>query len=178
MKTFILLMLVFGMSTVHAQVIELEPANVEFKALKLVATPDASGLHLLVKENYRNEFLNNPIRFMESNFDISMIDISGFDEVEVKFVSSKGYLKATFDDNGKLLKTYQRFENIVLPLAIRSQLYTENQGWTMVSNKYTANGKENRIHKELYQIKMEKGKESRRVKIRPSIDSEGRVAGN
>lgn len=174
-----MLLLLFGMSTAQAQkVIQLDAANLEYTPEKLIPAPDESGLFLLVKENYRNEFISNPIRFIENNFDISMVDISNFEEVEVKFSSSKGYLKATYNNEGKLLRTYQHFEDIVLPLAIRTQVFSENLGWTMVGNKYTAKGKENRINKELYKIKLKNGKQSKRVKIEPSIESGGRVAGN
>lgn len=179
MKTIIILLLLFGMSTVHAQkVIQLDAANLEYSPEKLVAGSEGSELYLLVKENYRNEFISNPIRFMENNFDLSMVDIGDFEEVEVKFLSTKGYLKATFNNDGKLLRTYQHFEDIVLPLAVRTQLFSENLGWTMVSNKYIAKGKENRINKELYKIKMENGKQSKRVTIEPVIEAGGRVAGN
>lgn len=179
MKTIIFLLLVFGMSTVHAQkVIHLDPANLKYTPEKMVVPIHNSETHFLVKENYTNEFINNPIRFMENNFDISLVDMSEFDEVEVRFVSTKGYLKASFNDRGKLIRTYQEFKDILLPSAIRNQLYMENAGWNMVSNKYTALGKQNRINKELYLIKLQKGKQSKRVKIQPAIEAGGRVASN
>ncbi len=176
MKTIVSIMLmVFWMGTMHAQVISLDPATVKYSP-KVKVTTNLGELDFEIKEAYTNHFVSNPIRFIQENFDFKALDIKGEDEVEVSFLSRKGYLIATYDAKGDLVRTSQRFKDIKLPLAVWRDIYSQNVGWKMVSNLYTANGMENRIHKEMYKVKLMNGKQTKNIRLIPETVSGGRVA--
>lgn len=109
---------------------------------------------------------------------MSAFNTEDFDEIEVRFNNSKGYLKATFDKNGNLVNTFQKFKNIALPRNIQEQLYKENMGWSMTKNKYVASGKSDLIQKEKYRIRLSNGDQKKSITIIPALIAEGRVTSN
>lgn len=191
MKTIVIsLFMVLWMSTIQAQtVMQLDAATVTYKAPKLqlhtkapkvVTTSNLTNLDFEIKEDYENHFMKNPIKFLQENFDVNSLNLKdgGLGNIEVSFLSRKGYLKATFDNKGELVKTSQRFRNIELPQKVWRDIYKENLGWTMASNIYKANGKGNRINNELYKVKLTQGKQKKYVKYVPAKIERGRVAVN
>ncbi len=183
MKTLIVLLLLLGfMTTSQAQQItELEEAKVNFAPNAVNVSSNLDEYTFIVKESYTGEFLENPIAFMQSNFDIDAFIASvsnEYDEYLVTFKSSKGYLEATYDKEGNLEETSQRFKDIVLPLKVRRELYRKNKGWTMIQNKYLASGKADRIDKEVYKIKLANGNKKQKIKIDPRDIGDSGVASN
>ncbi len=178
----ILLLILCWISNVEAQeVTQLDEARVTFSPEVSVVT-DLDNVELKVKESYPGHFSENPIRFMQENFDIkellSAIDTKDFDEIQVSFINRKGHLKATFDKDGYLLGTSQQFKNIALPRNVREQLYNENKGWSMIKNKYVASGKSDMIQKEKYRIRLSNGDKKKSITIAPAIPVGGRIASN
>ncbi len=181
MKTLIItLILVFGMSTLQAQkVVQLDAAKVTYKTPKVVTISNLKNFDFEVKEDYENHFMKNPIRFVLENFDVKSLNLNekGIGDIQVSFLSRKGYLNATFNKKGELIKTSQRFRDIVLPLKVRRDIYKDNIGWTMAGNLYKASGKGSLIDQELYKFKFTQGKQKKYVKYVPQPIIEGRVAG-
>lgn len=179
MKAAIILCLMFWMSTAQAQkTIALDPATVNYSSPVILASSNDFNLDLEIREDYLYQFFYNPIKFVEENFDFHSLNLDDSEETEVRFITSKGYLKATYNQNGELVKTAQQFKNIILPRYIWNQVYKENEGWTMVNNKYTASGKTNKIDKEVYRIKLSDGKKMRKIKFSPAVVHEGRIGKN
>jgi hypothetical protein len=181
MKTLIVLLLLVGfISTSQAQQItELEETKVKFapKAVKISSNLD--NYNFVVEESFAGEFIKNPIEFMKENFDIkAFITSIDNDEFLVTFKSSKGYLEANYDKDGTLVKTSQRFKDIVLPLNVRRELYKNHKGWTMLQNKYMASGKGERIDREVYKIKLVNGNKKQNIKINPRDIGDSEVASN
>tara|TARA_R100000935_G_C2821146_1_gene159838 strand:- start:496 stop:1041 length:546 start_codon:yes stop_codon:yes gene_type:complete len=180
MKTLIIiLILVLGMSTIQAQkVTKLDEATVTYNTSKVVTSSNMQNVEFEVKEAYVNHFMKNPIRFALENFDVKSLNLDDdIESVLVSFISGKGYLNATFNKDGELIETSQRFRDIVMPLNVRRDIYKDNIGWTITSNLYKASGKGSLIDKELYKIKLIQGKEKRNVNYVPQKITEGRVAG-
>ncbi|MFN4764020.1 hypothetical protein ACKGJN_12905 [Gillisia sp. Q332] len=178
----ILLLILCWIGNVEAQVVtQLDEARVTFSPEVRIVT-DLDNVELSVKESYEGQFSENPIRFMQENFDIdellSVIDTEDFDEIEVSFINRKGYLKATFDNDGDLVETYQNFKNILLPSNVREQLYNENKGWSMTKNKYVASGKGSIIDKQKYRIRLSNGDKNKNITIIPAVTAGGSVASN
>lgn len=178
----ILLLILCWIGNAEAQVVtQLEEAKVTYSPEVSVVT-DLDNVEFKVKEKYAGHFAENPIRFMQENFDIaellSAIDTEDFEEIQVSFVNRKGYLKATFDKDGYLLATSQQFKDIALPRDVREQLYNENKGWSMTKNKYVASGKGSMIQKEKYRIRLNNGDKNKNITISPALPAEGRVASN
>lgn len=178
MKTiFTMLALVFSMSTVQAQkAIDLDPVTVISPAVQV--NSNIGELSVEVKEDYTNQFANNPIGFVKEHFDLKHLDLNDYQEVRVSFINKKGALNATYNSKGDIIRTTQRFKDIPLPPAVRNKVFGENAGWTMVRNSYTASGHSDRIDKEVYKIKLTQGNQTRRVKVVPASVSGGRVVSN
>lgn len=174
MRNLIIMFLMVGIATGQAQVIQLDEAKVNAKAVKIGTNGD---LRFSIVEEYTNEFLKNPIGFMNENFDINeyidLMKYEGFESYRVEFTNRKGYLVANFDDKGTLLNTAQRFKDIAVPLAIAKKLLKDHKGWAMTKNIYTASGNGDLLDKELYKITLKNGKDTRRVKIIPERPSRG-----
>lgn len=174
MRNLIILFLLAGIATGHAQVIHLDEARVTNSA-KIITNGNNSSY--MVLENYSGQFMKNPIGFMKENFDVKLFiaQMKGeeYESYRVEFRNRKGLLVADFDTNGKLLGTTQKFKNIPLPLTVSRDLVTNYKGWAMTRNIYTASGKGDAIDKELYKITMRNGKTKKNVKIIPDKPSRG-----
>lgn len=173
MKNLIIMFLLAGIVTGHAQVIQLDEARVT-NATKIVADGELS---YIVLEDYSGQFMKNPIKFMKENFDIHEFIGQSLDEpydlYRVEFRNRKGFLIANFDDKGKLLSTSQRFKDIALPYSISKELVADYKGWKMTRNLYLASGKEDALDKEVYRITMQNGKSKKNVKIIPDRPTRG-----
>ena len=170
MKTLIFSFLLLAVTAfTQAQEIQLEEAKVGFTAIDAKITRDADAYSYRINENYTGEFMKDPIAFMKANFDINnfMAEVADedYDSYQVTFRSGQGLLKASYDKHGELVRTYQKFENIVLPLDVRREVYNASKGWTMIENKYIASGDSDIIDKELYKVKLEKGNRTQTIKL-------------
>lgn len=183
MKKLILFLFVLcGFAAMQAQeVIELDEARLSFDPDAISVDSDLGIIKCLVKESYTGEFSENPIRFMQENFDFNeflsaIVNRNEFDKYLVTFNSTKGFLEATYTNNGELVETKQLFKNIALPPSVRNELFLQNPGWSLASNKYLATGKSDRIDREVYKIKIQNGNKKRMVKIVPSTTIVGLVS--
>lgn len=181
MKKFIIFtfMLGFVFTTYSQDIIQLEETRLNFDPSAEVIFEDYQNGVVRVRENYSAQFQSDAIGFTLKNFDIHrFINESNIQkgDVLVTVRSSKGYLTATYDRDGNLLATSQKFKNIALPAMVRNEVYGQYQGWTMVKNKYAASGKEDNIDKEKYIVFLENGKDREKLKITPSKFSRSGVA--
>lgn len=169
MKTLvIILILAFSVSISNAQeVIELNEAKVAFNPLSGLDGP-VKQISIKIAENAPGEFEKDPIAFVNNHFDISpyLSQIPGeeFYAFQVTFKTRKGHLIADFNGDGKLVKTSQKFENILLPYELQKQLYRDHKGWSMVKNKVVARGNEDKIDKAVYKITMQNGRQKKNLK--------------
>ncbi len=175
MKRVILLFIVLcGIATMKAQeVIQLDEARIDFVLDEVTVDSEINAVKFVVKEAYTGEFHKNPIKFVREKFDFdafldAVVNKDDFDEYLVTFNTRKGFLEALYSNKGDLVTTYQRFQDIVLPPAVRNELYSQNKGWTMISNKYIASGRGYEVNKEVYKIRLENGNKKKTVKITPS----------
>lgn len=178
MKRISTLILVFGwvLISYSQNVIQLEEARLNFDPTAEIVFEDYENGIVKVKEKYSTQFQLDAINFMKKNFDVQRFieaqdNISG--DLIVTAKSSKGYMTAIFNDKGKMVKNYQQFKDIALPYSIRNQVYSQNKGWTITSNKYIASGREDHIDKQKYTVKLQKGKEKTKMKIIPGASVSG-----
>lgn len=178
MKKFFLLLLLVGITAGQAQVIQLDEARVDARAVKISSNGDE--IKYLVTEEYSGQFQKNPIRFMKENFDIhqfiGQLEGNNYDNYLVEFRNRKGALKAKFDSKGTLVSTAQRFRNVPLPLQVSRQLLTDHSGWSMVRNSYVATGNGDALDKEQYKITLKNGNRTQNIKIVPDRSASGLVS--
>ncbi|TDU39739.1 hypothetical protein BXY82_1769 [Gelidibacter sediminis] len=171
MKTLIVLLLFVVATTVgqaqeltHLEEVKVEKAPAKRKYVKI-----NDRVVFKVDRAHVLEFTKNPIGFMNDHFDIQRLIAtfgnSRINEYEVTLSSQKGFMIANFDKKGNLLKTYQNFKDMLLPLNIRREIYNSHKGWTMTKNNYKAITKGEMLTKEQYRITMQNGNRKQTVKI-------------
>lgn len=184
MKTLIFsLVLVLVASMGYGQKItELEEAKVGFAPLNVEVDESGDNFSYTVTESYAGEFVKDPIAFMKANFDIQNFiathEDRDYETFHITFSSGQGYLKADFNRSGDLVRTFQKFKDIVLPHDVRRELYSSYKGWNMTSNKYVASGRGELLEKEVYKIKLENGKQKQNIKLDPKAIARASVASN
>lgn len=182
MKTLIICMLLsIWTNLIQAQAItHLEEAKVTFKnAVHETSTPNSFIVE--VKETKAGEFMANPMEFVQKNFEIndllSAVEENVYSSYLVTFNSTKGSMEANYDGNGDLLTTSLNFKNVIIPAELREKIYVDYNGWSMVKNKYVASGKSGKLDKEVYHIKLKKGKKIQKVKLQPAQSGAVAMAG-
>ncbi|MDR5590190.1 hypothetical protein [Christiangramia sp. SM2212] len=178
MKKLITLILVAGwvLTSYSQEIIQLDETRVNFDPTAEIVFEDYANGIVKVKEKYQTQFQSDAIAFMKENFDISKFldaqdGLSG--DIVVTARSSKGYLMATYNEDGEIIKNYQKFKDIALPYDIRNQLFSSHQGWTMTSNKYIASGNGEQLDNQKYLVRLERGGEKTKVKLAPSASVRG-----
>ena len=171
MKKFIIFSLLCGwMLTSYSQeIIQLEETEVNFVPSAEVVFEDMNNGKMIVKESYAKQFESNAIKFVIDNFNIEKFLEANkrehFNEIVVRVQSDNGYLKATYDRKGNLERTQQQFKDILLPRELIEKMYVENPGWVMSTNKYMARSRGTKLIDEKYVIKLENGKDSKKIKF-------------
>jgi hypothetical protein len=171
MKTLMIyLVLTIWAGVSHAQEItELKEAKVGFAPLSSEITRSGDSYSFKVNESYHREFETDPLAFMEAYFDIdnfiASVENEDYDSYLVSLRSKKGVLNADFDKEGKLLRTSERFKDILLPEALREQLHKDHAGWTMTKNLHVSTASDGIVKRDFYRIKLENGKDRKVVKI-------------
>lgn len=176
MKTLIFYLVLTLFGTAQAQEFtELKEAKVGFAPLSSTVERDGNSFSFDVRESHAGEFENDPLAFMEENFDINNfiaeVVNEDYDLYEVSFKSRKGFLRADFNKDGELLRSSSRFENTLLPENLRDQLYRDHKGWAMTRNVHVTVSKDGLLKKDYYKVRLENGKEKKKVNL------EGRVEG-
>ena len=84
---------------------------------------------------------------------------------EVFFSNSKGRIVATYDDEGKILTSVEKFANVVVPGPIRNTVYQTYPDWTMNENTYRVTYFHNKGVKKTYHFQISKGDDTKNLKV-------------
>lgn len=158
MKNLVLFLLVCGLTTpVFAQIIELDEViiyPVKYKYLFEVVDVD---IDKSVKK----------LQTKLANFDITKEEYYNdeYDEYHVSFYIPKGYALASYDKDGKLIKTIERYKNVKLPLAVSQAIAKRFPNWSVDKDIYKVIYSEKKWDsKKVYKLKLTNGKETIKVK--------------
>lgn len=181
MKKIITLILVAGwvLTSYSQEVIQLEETTLNFEPTGEIVFEDYSNGIVRVKENYQRQFQSNAIAFINENFDLNRFrKESGNDDGDIYLTvnSSNGHLRAVYNKNNELVKTFQRFNDVPLPSDVRNQVYASYAGWTLTKDRYIAYGEGSNIDSEKYIVFLERGNEREKIKVTPSRSSISGVA--
>ncbi len=86
-------------------------------------------------------------------------------EYRITFRQSEGKIQATYDDQGNMLHSYERFNDIAFPVTVRNRVYLMYPGWKMASNTYVVSYYRNKEVEKSYKVRLEKGNLRKEVKI-------------
>jgi hypothetical protein len=88
-----------------------------------------------------------------------------YDNYFISFYIPKGKILAAYDNEGNLLRTVEKYENIKLPLVVAQSVVKNYPGWTITKNAYLVNYHSDQgVMKKEYKIVLEKGDDGMRVK--------------
>ncbi len=158
MKNFILGLFLFGLTAqLSGQIIELpeiEIVGVNYKYLKAAGDIDSP----------------TPVKMLQREAAVYDIKTSEFyeDEYEnysISFFIPEGRILTSYDKDGNVLRTIEKYKNIDLPSAVSQAIYKNYKGWTMTKNAYLVNYHDKKgVTKKEYKILLEKDNQRMRVK--------------
>ena len=79
----------------------------------------------------------------------------------------KGILAATYNEKGKLIRVVENYKNVILPSKVIYSIYKKFPQWTIVNDKFLYTQTEGDIVKKQYNVKIKKGKDIRKLVVRP-----------
>ncbi len=165
MKKIILALFVFGISFPSiAQVVTLPEVEVtakNYKYLDDVNNPtDAQPIQML--QRYASVYNVKDSKYYEDEYDRYFIS----------FFIPDGKILATYDDEGNLKRTVEKYENVKLPTAVAEIVVKEYPGWEIAKDAYLVNFHDDRgVTKKEYKLVLEKGDNRIRIKT----DENGKI---
>ena len=85
---------------------------------------------------------------------------------EVFFSNSKGRIVATYDTEGRILTSYEKFSDVVLPVSVRNTVHESYPDWVMNKNTYLVTYYHNKGVKKIYHFQISKGEETKNLKLK------------
>jgi len=162
MKKFIIGLFVIGLTgPVFAQITEVEElSEVVVKAVnyKYLNATDSKEVAI-------------PVRMLERKaaaYNVQDKDFYAEDEYQfysIFFRIPDGTIVASYNPEGKIIKTFEKFKNISLPNAVSVAVYERFPNWTIVSDVYRVTYNERKGANKTYKLKLENGEKTMRVKI-------------
>lgn len=170
MKKLMFCMLFLGFVIQGNSQIELKETRINYKPVSMKIDPVSNSMTVKLSETKAGEFSQDPLGFLKNNFDISRLVAenrdSDFTDYEVIFESRKGRLRASFDKEGNLTSSFQRFKNVPLPDEVRLEALRNFKDGQIVKNRYTANSKGWQIINEHYVLRIRDGVKMKKLKIK------------
>jgi hypothetical protein len=158
MKNLFLFLLACGLTTpVFAQVIELDTVVISPIKYKYIYEVVDDDIDQSVKD----------LQMKLGTFDVTKEEYYNdeYDNYSVSFYIPKGYAVATYDKDGKLLRTIERYKNVKLPLSVSQALVERFPNWAVDKDIYKVSYSEPKWEsKKTYKLKLTNGEKTIRVK--------------
>ncbi|WP_075350349.1 nicotinate-nucleotide adenylyltransferase [Algoriphagus marinus] len=158
MKKIILALFAFGISIpLFAQVVTLPEVEVSAKNYKYLDDVNNSSAAQTVQllERYATSYDVRDSEYYEDEYD----------KYFISFFIPKGKILAAYDDDGNLLRTIEKYENVKLPLAVSKAAAKEYPGWKITHDAYLVNYHSKLgVTKKEYKLVLEKGNNRIRIK--------------
>ena len=157
MKRILIGLFIFGLTIqTYAQITELpeiEIVAVNYKYL------DATG----------GEDVAQPVRLLEqraATYDLKNSEYyqDEYDSYFISFYLPEGKILASYDRDGKLLRTAERFENVALPRAVIEAVAKKFPEWVISKDVYLVNYQDAKGATKRYKLVLENGDKRMRVK--------------
>lgn len=158
MKKIILALFVFGFAIPSfAQVVTLPEVEVSAKNYKYLddvkSTSAAQPVQML--ERYATSYDIRSSEYYEDEYDNYFIS----------FFIPEGKILASYDREGNLLRTVEKYKNIALPPVVAKSIAKNYPGWKIAKNAYLVHYHNDQgVLKKEYKIVLEKGNEGMRIK--------------
>ena len=163
--------LVFGMlflglaSLVYSQNPETDVRSVELEGVT-VTSPNYAYLSTIQDESTPETVKGLERKAASFNLKESPIYNKIDKAYEVFFSNSKGRIVATYNEEGKILMTYEKFSDVVVPTSVRNTVFESYPDWKMNSNTYLVTYYHNKGMKKTYHFQIAKGEETKNLKLK------------
>ena len=93
-----------------------------------------------------------------------------FEAYEVVFRTKKkdgasGQITATYDSKGKIIKSIERYKNVLLPKVVRNAILTRYPTWTIYKDVYLVSFKNNKKAKKIFRVQIRKNGKRKNLKL-------------
>lgn len=95
-------------------------------------------------------------------------DYEDYNNYLVILRNNKGTLTATYNEKGKLTRVVEKYKDIKLPNEVIYSVLKAFPGWGFVDDKYTYTQSDGDVLKKQYKVKINNGKETKRLIVSPS----------
>jgi hypothetical protein len=92
----------------------------------------------------------------------------GYEEYLLIMEGKNGSLAATYDEKGKLTRVVEDFRNVKLPSQVIFSVYRTYPQWSIVNDRFLYTQEKGDVIKKQYNLKIKKGKETRKLVVRPN----------
>jgi len=108
------------------------------------------------------QFLQNEV----ANFNLKNTDVYDEEEskYEIYFMIPDGYILASYNNNGKITSTLERFNNSKLPHNVLRSVTDTYPGWAISKNTYSVSYNQGKGAAKSYKLILENGDQRMRVK--------------
>jgi hypothetical protein len=118
-----------------------------------------------------NRELPQPVKMLErmaAEYDVTNSEYydDQYDEYFISFYLPDGYVLATYDKDGKLMRTAERFKNVALPATVARAVANAYPNWAVSNDVYLVTYKEERGATKLWKVLLKDGDRRRRVKVK------------
>ena len=94
-------------------------------------------------------------------------DYEGYDNYLVLMKNDKGTLTATYNDQGKLVRVVEKYENVTLPNEVIFSVLKQFPGWGFVDDKFHYTQADGNVKKKIYTVKIKNGNQTKKLMVTP-----------
>ena len=94
-----------------------------------------------------------------------------FETIQVVFTQTNGKIIAVYDNDGQIVKSYEKFKNVILPREVLSNIFMDHEGWQLNKDTYQVTYNRGEDVKKIYKVQLSKGD----LKKNLTIDSDGNL---
>ncbi len=157
MKRILTGLLIFGLTIQsYAQITELpeiEIVGVNYKYLDAAGEADVAEPVKMLQRRAATFDLKNSEYYQDE-----------YDTYFISFFIPEGKILASYDRDGKLLRTAEKFKDIALPRAVAEAVAKRFPGWTIAEDVYLVNYHEAKGASKKYKLLLENGDKRMRIK--------------
>ncbi|CAM4024247.1 hypothetical protein [Gillisia limnaea] len=157
MKRILLGLFIFGLTTqAYAQVTELPEIKivaVNYKYLDAAGEEDVAEPVKLLQREAATFNLKNSEYYQDD-----------YDTYFISFFIPQGKILASYDRDGKLLRTAEKFKDIALPKAVSTAVAKRFPGWSVSKDVYLVSYHEAKGASKTYKLLLENGDKRMRIK--------------
>lgn len=167
MKSFIIIFLFLGITSSSYSQDETEKGKMKIEELPgVVIKRIGSDFSIYIPDNNPDQ----SVKAVEEKFiayDLGK-ENEGYEEYLLIMEVKNGSLAATYDEKGKLTRVVEDFRNVKLPSQVIYSVYRTYPQWSIVNDRFLYTQEEGAVIKKQYNLKIKKGKETRKLVVRPN----------